>query len=112
MILKTNLRGGEMKNVIISADGDRIVYSVPNIVADNLTEYCIEFCDKWLRTSSHAKKYRINGGLCYNERDFIEYLNRFIFPKEQSVFIENLGPIGIDELPIPECYKDCPMFNF
>ena len=29
-----------MKNVIISADGDRIVYSVPNIVADNLTEYC------------------------------------------------------------------------
>ena len=56
MILKTNLRGGEMKNVIISADGDRMVYSVPNIVADNLTEYCIEFCDKWLRTSSHAKK--------------------------------------------------------
>ena len=56
MILKINLRGGEMKNVIISADGDRMVYSVPNIVADNLTEYCIEFCDKWLRTSSHAKK--------------------------------------------------------
>ena len=67
-----------MKNVIISADGDRMVYSVPNIVADNLTEYCIEFCHRWLRTSSHAKKYRINGGLCYNERDFIEYLNRFI----------------------------------
>ena len=42
MILKINLRGGEMKNVIISADGDRMVYSVPNIVADNLTEYCIE----------------------------------------------------------------------
>lgn len=57
-----------MKNVIISADGDRIVYSVPNIVADNLTEYCIEFCDKWLKTSPHAKKYRFNGGLCYNER--------------------------------------------
>ena len=101
-----------MKNVIISADGDRIVYSVQNIVADNLTEYCIEFCDKWLKTSPHAKKYRFNGGLCYNERDFIEYLNRFIFPKEKSVFIENLGPIGIDEVPIPECYKDCPMFNF
>ena len=112
MILKTNLRGGKMKNVIISADGDRMVYSVPDIVADNLTEYCIEFCDKWLRTSPYAKKYRINGGLCYNERDFIEYLNRFIFPKEQSVFIENLGPMGIDELLIPERYKDCPMFNF
>ena len=97
--MKTNLWGGEMKNVIISADGDRMVYAVPNIVADNLTEYCIEFCDKWLRTSAY-------------ERDFIEYLNRFKFPQEPSVFIENLGPIGIDELPIPERYKDCPMFHF
>ena len=71
------MRGREMKNVIISADGDRMVYPVPDIVADNLDEYCIEFCDKWLRTSPHAKKYRVNGVLCYNERDFIEYLNRF-----------------------------------
>ena len=110
--MKKNLWGGEMKNVIISADGDRMVYAVPNIVADNLTEYCIEFCDKWLRTSAYAKKYRRNGVLCYNERDFIEYLNRFKFPQEPSVFIENLGPIGIDELPIPERYKDCPMFHF
>ena len=54
--IKNNLRGGKMKNVIISADGDRMVYSVPDIVADNLTEYCIEFCDKWLRTSPYAKK--------------------------------------------------------
>ena len=102
----------EMKNIIISADGDRLVYSVPDMVADNLTEYCMEFCDKWLRTSPHAETYRINGSLCYNERDFIEYLNRFRFPEEQSVFVENLGPMGMDELPVPECYRDCPAFNF
>ena len=101
-----------MKNIIISADGDRMVYSVPNVVADNLSQYCIEFCDKWLRTSPHAEKYRIDGGLCYNEQDFIEYLNRFIFPEEKSIFIENLGPMGIDELPVPTRYKDCPLFNF
>ena len=101
-----------MKNIIISADGDRMVYSVPDIVADNLTEYCIEFCDKWLRTSPHAKKYRFNGGLCYNERDFIEYLNRFRFPEEQSLFVENLGPMGLDELPVPECYRHWSAFNF
>ena len=106
------MRGREMKNVIISADGDRIVYSVPDIVADNLDEYCIEFCDKWLRTSPHAKKYRVNGVLCYNERDFIEYLNRFRFPGAQSVWIENLGPTGMDELPVPERYKDYPVFHF
>ena len=29
-----------MKNIVISADGDRKVYSVPDAVADNLTRYC------------------------------------------------------------------------
>ena len=110
---KSILEGGAiMKNVIISSDGDRMVYSVPDIVADNLAEYCIAFCDKWLRTSPQAKKYRIKDCLCYNEGDFIEYLNTYIFPKEQSVFIENLGPMGIDESQIPESYQNCPSFNF
>lgn len=101
-----------MKKVIISSDGDRMVYSVPDKVAENLEQYCIDFCDKWLRTSPHAKKYRIKGGLCYNESDFIEYLNKWIFPDEQSVLLDNLGPVGFDETPIPEKYKNCPKFNF
>lgn len=106
------MREDEMKNIIISADGDRLVYSVPDVVADNLDQYCTEFCDKWLRTSTRAEKYRIDGVLCYNEQDFIEYLNEYLFPGEQSVYVENLGPMGTDELPIPERYKDCPAFNF
>ena len=73
-----------MKNVVISADGDRKVYSVPDIVADNLAQYCIEFCSKWIWKSSAAKK---------------------------SVLVKNLGWIDFDaKLPAPYC--DYPEFNF
>ncbi len=100
-----------MKNVVLSADSERIVYSVPNEVADNLEQYCLEFCNKWLFTSPSAEKYRINGGVCYNESDFIEYLNTWIFPNQQSIFIKNLGWIEFDK-SLPKEYKDCPEFNF
>ena len=100
-----------LKNIVISADGDRMVYSVPDIVADNLRDFCLEFCGEWLPTSPHAKRYRIRSGLCYNESDFIEYLNKWVFPDKQSIFIENLGWIDFGA-PLPERYKDCPQFNF
>ena len=100
-----------MKNVVISADGDRKVYSVPDVVADNLSQYCIEFCSKWIWKSSEAKKYRRRGVVCYNEDDFIEYLNTYLFPDEKSVFIKNLGWIDFDtKLASPYC--DYPEFNF
>lgn len=88
-----------------------MVYSVPDIVADNLEKYCMEFCTAWLQTSPHAKKYRVNGVLCYNEADFIEYLNKWIFPEELSSLVENLGWIDF-EGALPEQYKKCPVFNF
>ena len=80
-----------MKEVIISADGDSIVYLVPDAVANDLKKYCIYFCDKWMKTSPHAQKYKIKGGYCYNEADFIDYLNEYVFPEQQSVFVKNLG---------------------
>ena len=100
-----------MKEVIISADGDSVVYSVPDVVADNLRKYCIEFCDKWMKTSSHARKYKIKGGYCFNEADFIEYLNEYVFSDQESTFVRNLGwtDLGKD---IPDEYKDLPYFNF
>lgn len=55
-----------MKEIIISADGDSVVYSVPDDVANHLRKYCIEFCDKWMKTSPHAKRYRIKGVYCYS----------------------------------------------
>ena len=50
--------GRGLKEVIISADGDSIVYLVPDAVASDLRKYCIYFCDKWMKTSRHAEKYK------------------------------------------------------
>ena len=41
-----------MKSIILSADGDSVVYQVPDQVAEHLEEYCIQFCDHWMRTLS------------------------------------------------------------
>ena len=87
-----------MKEIIISGDGDSVVYSVPDDVANHLT-------------SPHAKRYRIKGVYCYNEAHFIDYLNEFAFPEQKSVLVKNLGWTGLGkELP-PE-YRNHPYFNF
>jgi len=99
-----------MKNVLLSADNIPSVYLVPDCVADNLKKYCIEFC-KWLWKSPNAKKYHIGRGVCYNEKDFVEYLNKWIFPNEQSKLIETLEWFDSPS-NIPEKYKGCQRFNF
>lgn len=99
-----------MKNVLLSADNNPSVYSVPNIVADNLREYCIQHFYKWLEHSPKSKKYRQHGGYCFDETVFIEYLN-IDFPHEKSVLIEALGWIN-NENDIPDRYKSCEWFNF
>ena len=100
-----------MKEVILSADGDSIVYLVPDTVAENLSEYCIEFCDNWLQSSPNAEKYRQNGCVCYDESDFIDYLNQYIFPDEKSVFVKNLGFRDWGN-KLPRKYRNHPNFNF
>ena len=40
-----------MKYVILSADSSPCVYQVPAVVADHLKQYCLEFCDDWLKNS-------------------------------------------------------------
>ena len=100
-----------MKEVIISADGDSVVYSVPYAVANDLRNYCITFCDKWMKSSPDAKKYRIKGGYCYNEADFIDYLNEYVFPDQKSTFVKNLGWTNLgNDLPVE--YQNHPYFNF
>ena len=100
-----------MKYVVLSADGDRMVYLVPDAVAEDLERYCMDFCDKWLWESPEAARYRTGRVVCYNEGDFIEYLNRWIFPEEPSRLVEDLGWIEFDQ-PLPPPYQDCPSFNF
>ena len=100
-----------MKNIVLSADGDSIIYSVPDIVADNLIEYCMEFANNWLWNSPDAEKYRTGEVVCYNESDFINYLNEYIFPNEKSVFVKNLGWTDLGK-KLPEEYQALPHFNF
>ncbi len=95
-----------MKNVILSADSENILYSVPDEVAENLDKYCLEFCNAWLRESPDAEKYRIGGGVCYTEADFVDYLNTYIFPDKKSEMVRTLG------WSIPEEYRKLPFFNF
>ena len=76
--------GDSMKEVILSADGDSILYLVPDEVADNLWEYCIDFCDN---------------------------LNEWVFPNQKSLFIKNLGWTELGDR-LPEKYKKHPYFNF
>ena len=108
-----------MKNILLSADNAPSVYSVPDIVADNLREYCCEFCGKWLHESPDAAEYFISYGFAYNETDFINYLNKWVFPDEPSVLVETLDWSVIGEAingrgapRLPEKYKGCEWFNF
>ena len=100
-----------MKYVILSADGDSKVYSVPDEEADDLAFFCLEFCTDWLYSSPDAEEYRSEEGVCFNEEDFIEYLNKWKYPDQPSVLVKNLGWIDRDR-DIPEEYRNCPRFNF
>lgn len=100
-----------MKQVILSADGPKTVYVVPAQVAEHLRKYCIEFADGWLRDSPDAEKYRINGVVCFDERDFIEYLNTYLFPETKSFAVCQLGFVERNE-ELPEQYRCLPTFNF
>ena len=70
-----------MKEVILSADGEAMLYRVPDAVAENLETYCMEFASRWLWESPHAEGYRKKQGnmtvVSYTEEDFI-----FHFPPE------------------------------
>lgn len=85
-----------MTNVLLSADGDVKVYSVPDVVAKNLEKICIEYSRK--------------GGF-YDETDFIDWLNKYKYPYKKSVFVENLGWCK-DKNDIPPKYRECDAFNF
>ena len=98
-----------MKRVLLSHDGKMKMYLVPDVVADNLKEYCIHFGFDWLMNDPNAQKLRVtmtNGeiGYFFGAQDFIDYLNDFIFPDQKSTLV--------GEMHFYEEYKDIPWFNF
>ena len=100
-----------MKKILLNVYGAEIrVYSVPDEVADNLSEYCYKFFD-WMKTSPEAKNYRENGVLHYDEDDFILYLNKFVFKNAKSKFIKALSGI-YDISEIYPKYKEYSHFCF
>lgn len=102
-----------MKEVILSHDSEAKLYLVPDEVADNLKQYCLDFSVNWLWQSPHAKKYHkiVNGldGVIYGAPDFIDYLNEWLFPHQTSVLVRCLGCYNYE---LPEEYKSYPQFNF
>lgn len=103
-----------MKNILLSADSEISVFSVPDKVADNLKKYCLDFCCDWLHKSPDAAKYRVQMGdtvgVCYTEKDFIDYLNQYICD-EQSVLVSTLTAV-YREKDLPKEYIGLPYFNF
>ena len=87
------------------------MYAVPDAVADQLEKYCLDFCTKWIRTSPQAKKYRRGNRICYDQSDFIEYLNLYLFPEEPSKELMNLGWTNLGK-DLPEEFRPLPCFNF
>lgn len=90
---------------------DSMVYLVPDEVADQLDKYCLSFCDTWLHTNPDAEPYRMGSVVSYDEKDFIKYLNTWVFPEQPSVFIENIGQVESDA-DIPESIGNALYFSF
>ena len=103
-----------MKHILLSADSEISVFTVPDRVADNLEQYCLEFCSDWLHKSPDAEKYRVKTGdtvgVCYNEKDFIDYLNQYICDEQSSLVTSFTEVYPGDKLP--EEYAGLPYFNF
>lgn len=103
-----------MKNVLLSADSEISVFAVPDEAADHLEQYCMEFCGNWLRKSPDAAKYRRNMSntivACYTEKDFIDYLNKYIF-EEQAYLVATFPNVYAKE-DLPKEYIGLPYFNF
>ena len=98
-----------MKSVLLSADGDVLVYAMEDAIADHLDAWALEFRD-WLRYGPERDRYIRDDVACYGVSDFIHYLNDWMFPEYPAVFVENLGPL--EEVSLPERYESCPRFYF
>lgn len=57
-----------MKEAILRADGDSVLYLVADDVAENPEKYCLEFCSDWLRNSPDAERYRAAGQYVIRKR--------------------------------------------
>lgn len=100
-----------VRQVLLAADDSIKVYSVPDAVAADLERFCLEFASDWIWNDPRGAKLLCvhNGikGAVFNASDFIEYLNEWVFPEQQSVLVKDLGCYEV-----PAEYLEYPCFNF
>ena len=105
----------DMKEVILSADGDLSLYLVPADVADNLATVANEFASGYVWHGEKSGKFlKLCGeqyGAVFDEADFIEYLNTWVFPDQPSVFVKNIGWTQYGR-KLPTEYQGYPWFHF
>jgi len=102
-----------MKEIILSADSHAVMYLVPDEVADQLEKHCLEFCTDWIwHNPNGAKLLKESNGMkyaSYTEKDFIDYLNEWVFPGEPSVKVKEFDCYHNE---LPKEYRKYPSFNF
>ena len=101
-----------MKEVILSHDSERMLYLVPDEVAEQLDQYCWDFAANWVWRGPEHKRFRKEFGdglvgVMFGAPDFIDYLNRYLFAEQRSMLVKRLGCYEL-----PEEYKEYPHYNF
>lgn len=108
---ETKLQG--MEEVLLSADDKVKLYSVPAEVAHDLTKYCLEFANDWVwhgsESAKYLKKHKDQYVAHFNAADFIDYLNRWVFPDRPATLVKELDCYDYE---LPEEYRGYPKFNF
>ncbi len=103
----------EMKEVILSADGDLSLYLVPADVADNLATVATTFASDYVWHGEKSGKFLKLCGEQYvaffTEEDFVEYLNTVLYPQKPSKKLKIL--CGFDE-EVPKEYARVPRYHF
>ncbi len=103
-----------MKEVILSHDSEAILYLVPDVVADNLGQYCLDFAANWIWNGPEKCRFLKDFGngqpvAMFGAPDFIDYLNNYAFPAQRSEAVKGLGCYDYE---LPDEYKDYPRYNF
>ena len=103
-----------MKEVILSHDGEAVIYQVPAEVAADLDRFCWDFAANWVWHGPENAKYLRNFGngqlgAVFGAPDFIDYLNKWVFPGQPSRRIKGLGCFDYE---VPEEYRNYPQYNF
>ena len=93
----------EMTYILLSADNYPSVYLAPQKLVDNFHKYVNRF-DEWLVKSPNASDLRTIEGHCFDESDFVRYLNTEVFIETPLVFFEKIESL--------DKYENCFNFNF